>query len=363
MARPRAALQTLALTGVSLLVSILLAELSVRFLFPEWAPRTGRLAEFWTYDPDFGWAHKPGYSGRFSSFGFDVAVRTNSQGFRGPDRPLKLPAEQRRVVVLGDSFTWGFGVEEDETFVSQMDAGLGDGFDVVNLGVSGYSTDQELLLYRQHGRRYGADVVVLVVATNDFAMNVSPIAYLLYGKPVFRRESGSLQLTNTPVPRTPLLERVLVGTAQQSYLLTGLNRIREQLRVSAALEQPSSVEAAAESRPFPKTEAEHVTVALIEALRRDVEADGARLLVVLVEDIYGGDMFRGELRGLGLDLVSLDEVLTRGEEGMYLPDGLHWTAAGHARVKRAVMPRVRELLAQTSPRESFSESVAQESAQ
>ena len=87
MAKIKGVWPTIILTACSVVIAVLGAELLSRALFPEWAPRTGRLGELWQYDPLYGWAHKPGYNGRFKSFGFDVAIRTNSFGFRGPELP------------------------------------------------------------------------------------------------------------------------------------------------------------------------------------------------------------------------------------------------------------------------------------
>ena len=344
MAKPNGVWPLLVLTDCSVLVAVPTAELLSRMLFPEWAPRTGRLGEFWQYDPVYGWAHKPGYTGRFKSFGFDVAIRTNSFGFRGPELSLEKPMARQRVVVLGDSFTWGFGVQEDDTFIRQLDRALGSEIGFINLGVSGYSTDQELLLYQRHGRNYEPDVVALVVASNDFAMNVSPVAYVIYGKPVFLRDRSRIALSNQPVPETPWYERLIVGTAMRSHLLTRLNRIREQGRVESALARPGPETPVEHRQSFPRTEAEFTTVRLIEELRLEVESDGAQFLVVLVDDIYGGTQFRDHLAGEGIHVVFLDDYLESRDPGLHLPDEMHWNEEGHGVVAEALEAPIRELL-------------------
>ena len=245
---------------------------------------------------------------------------------------------QERVVVLGDSFTWGFGVEEDDTFVRRLDGALGSEIAVINLGVSGYSTDQELILYQRHGRNYEADVVVLVVASNDFAMNVSPVAYLIYGKPVFLRDGSQIALSNQPVPETPWYERLIVGTAMRSYVLTQFNRVREQLRVKAALAGPGLETPVERQQPFPRTAAELTTVRLIEELRLEVE--------LLNEQIAGerDGQFRDQLLGAGMRVVFLDDYLQTPDPDLHLPDELHWNEEGHGVVVNALEAPIRELL-------------------
>jgi lysophospholipase L1-like esterase len=328
------------LLAVSGLVAVLAAEGVARVLFPEWAPRTGRLASFWQHDPVYGWSHRPGQEGRFASWGFDTGVRINSHGFRGPETRFDKPPGHHRVVVLGDSFVWGFGVEEADTFPALLQAALGAGSEVLNLGVSGYSTDQELLVYRNVGRRYQPDVVVLVVASNDFANNVLPVAYVVYGKPVFRRTGSGLELTNQPVPMAPWPERFLFGLASRSFLVNQLNRLREERRLGTAMEAGTGTPASPAERPFPASEAEHVTLDLISQIRAEVEADGARFVLVLVDDIYGGQNFRRALGERGMEPVVLDDVMASHPGPVHIDDGLHWNPEGHRLVAGALLPLV-----------------------
>ena len=160
-------LKNVAVLVISFVATAFTAEFAARVAFPEWAPRTGTVTQFWQYDPNYGWSHVPRAEGRFASYGFDTVVRINSQGFRGRDiSPDKDPSKYR-ILVLGDSYVWGFGVQEDQVFTAQMEQ-LCSGIEAINFGVSGYSTDQELLLYQEKGIDYHPDMVILVVAGNDF---------------------------------------------------------------------------------------------------------------------------------------------------------------------------------------------------
>ena len=150
----------------SLLFSLIVLEGAVRVFLPHWAPRTGQITNFWNFDSRYGWAHIPGTSGRFDSYGFNTTIRINANGFRGHEVPYARMDERRRVLVLGDSFVWGFGVNEHEMFTTLLEELVPD-LEAVNLGVSGYSTDQELLLYQNEGYKYQADMVVILVVEND----------------------------------------------------------------------------------------------------------------------------------------------------------------------------------------------------
>lgn len=326
---------------VSLMLAVFAAELVARMFFPSWAPRTGRVTRFWQHDPTLGWAHKPNEEGHFESFGFDTIIRINSHGFRGPERSFSRPDDKQRIIVLGDSFVWGFGVEEADIFTTQLERSLGDGTEVINLGVSGYSTDQELLLYRDIGRRYNADLVILTVATNDVALNSRPVAYVVYEKPVFELDGETLQLTNQPVPVKNWFTRSIFSLASHSYVVNQLNRTRESLHRERVLVPGGNRQ---RTRAFPSTNAERITLRLIAQLRDDVEADGAEFLVVLVDNIYAGKNFTNALAALDIRIVALDDVMGDETGRIHLPDNMHWNAAGHALAAQAIEITLHEML-------------------
>jgi lysophospholipase L1-like esterase len=338
--RIRELFKKLVLLFVTLLVTLLVAEVGVRILFPGWAPRTGRLVELWQYDREYGWAHVPSSSGRFASFGFDTFVEINSQGFRGPEVPTRKDPSQRRIVVIGDSFVWGFGVEYDEIFASRIENACRN-VEVINLGVSGYSTDQELLLFEEKGADLEPDVVILVVAANDFSSNTRSKEYVYYHKPLFVIDGDELVLTNRPVPREGPLVRFAARTSKRSYLLTQINRVIHAARKEAkvAPEAPQVSEVRANEIDYPRTPAERVTGKLLERLLSSIEASGAKPVVVFVDGMQGRDRRLASYLGeTGAELVHIDDYMPSGNhETHHLPGDFHWNPTGHAVVGNAVL--------------------------
>lgn len=103
---------------------------------------------------------------------FDVRVVTNRLGFREPRLPAPKAAGERRVVVLGDSFTQGYGVAEDEAYPRRLErllqaADPADRIAVVNLGVPGTSPHDYLGHLEDPGLAYAPDVVLVGVMAND----------------------------------------------------------------------------------------------------------------------------------------------------------------------------------------------------
>jgi lysophospholipase L1-like esterase len=134
--------RNLALGLASLAVTFLLFELVCRGLVPTSPPGTtyGRPVEF------------------------------NAHGFRDRDFDLPKPAGTTRLFVLGDSFTWGVGLDARETIPKRLEglfAETGRDIEVVNAAHPGYNTVEELLRLEEMGPLYEPDLVLVVYNLND----------------------------------------------------------------------------------------------------------------------------------------------------------------------------------------------------
>jgi len=219
-----------------------------------WAGRSAYYV-FDAYDPTKGWGLRPG---RWDFAGRTIAA--NSRGIRGGSeyaagrRPGVL-----RIVVMGDSFTFGEGVADDETFPSRLQARLGPGVEVLNLGVHGYGHDQMLIRLREEGLRYEPDLVVLGYYADDVSRNA--LAFRDYAKPRFVLRDGSLVLTGSPVP-TPgqVLAREIFRSHLKELVAMAWRSLHPQVRPSA--------------------DEVRLTAAILDAMRRTAESRGARFLIV-----------------------------------------------------------------------------------
>ena len=99
-------------------------------------------------------------------------ISSNTFGFRGEEITLDKGQNTFRIIMLGDSITFGNGVAWNETFSYHLQTMFNDSyrslkFEVLNLGVSGYNTKQELAILRELGLKLDPDIVVLNVFLND----------------------------------------------------------------------------------------------------------------------------------------------------------------------------------------------------
>ncbi len=129
--------------------------------------------EFYIIDQARGYALRPAAEGWYRKEG-EAYVRINADGLRDREHSLIKSPNSIRIAVVGDSYPEALSVSEPEAFWSVMEKGLqecsllaGKTVEVINFGVSGYGTAQELLTLREKVWKYSPDVVMLTVTTNN----------------------------------------------------------------------------------------------------------------------------------------------------------------------------------------------------
>lgn len=98
---------------------------------------------------------------------FNTRFTTNSKGLRDKEYDYRKPPGVQRILILGDSFTWGFGVNDDEIYTEILESML-DSTEVINFGVTGFNIAQEFLYLKKEGIKYEPDIVIVGLALNDF---------------------------------------------------------------------------------------------------------------------------------------------------------------------------------------------------
>src|ERR1044072_8242469 len=179
----------LAVVASSLVVGLLIFELFLRavgFTYPVF------------YEPDAsrGYALRPGMAGWDRKEG-EAFVRINSDGLRDREHTKEKPADTLRVAVVGDSYAEAFQVAQEKAFWAVMERRLQDcpalggrRVEVINFGVSGYGTAQELITLREKVWEYSPDVVLLAVTTNNDVLDNSRALKLTDEIPYFTLRGG-----------------------------------------------------------------------------------------------------------------------------------------------------------------------------
>ncbi len=120
---------------------------------------------------DLGHEHIP----NSEAFLMGVPVKINSAGLRDREFSLDKPKDTYRILALGDSTTFGWGAHQDKTYPKLLEqklnekppAGCPHHFEVINTGVGNYNTVQEVTYFKERGRLYKPDMVLIGFFIND----------------------------------------------------------------------------------------------------------------------------------------------------------------------------------------------------
>jgi hypothetical protein len=97
----------------------------------------------------------------------EVTAYINRFGLRGPEWELEKPADVRRIMAVGDSSVYGFGVYDEDVFTAQLDARAGDEVQVINSAVPGYSSYQAVNLLKIRSLALDPDVLIIGTLWSD----------------------------------------------------------------------------------------------------------------------------------------------------------------------------------------------------
>jgi lysophospholipase L1-like esterase len=176
--------------AVGIVLAVVVAEISLRLFARVGLDYEAESLQYFTTAIEYAWQELPptpppqlpaglDLDGRlfWHKRGIDVAigdfrVRTNAFGCRGPEIGEAKPDGVRRILMLGDSVAFGWGVDDDVTFVRRLEREWNDEhpdrrIEVVNSAVPKYDSNQEEATLRELGARLDPDLVLLVYVVND----------------------------------------------------------------------------------------------------------------------------------------------------------------------------------------------------
>src|SRR6266550_3751544 len=284
--------------------------------------------EFYELDQTRGYSLRPGAAGLYRKEGRSY-VRINSDGVRDQEHSLMKPANTLRIALIGDSYAEALPVPLEQSFwwvmkekLAEGDAASGKTIEVINFGVSGYGTAQELLTLREKVWKYSPDVVMLAVTTNNDVTDnsralkrVDEIPYFIYRDNQLALDN-SFQSSRTFLWRQSRINRFGRWLRDHSRLVQALTEGHHALKIMSASwrarsprrEPAAAPTASPDQKPNvpnissdaeelgadnliyrePQTEvwdnAWRVTESLIIEMRNEVRARGAKFLLVTLSN-------------------------------------------------------------------------------
>jgi hypothetical protein len=274
-----------------------------------------------TFDAELGWRPRPQVSKIGGVWGVKRPARTNARGWRDSDHSVARVPGIRRAVAVGDSFTFGTDVDDGERFTDLLPERI-ERLEVLNFGVPGYGTDQELRVLETGALAYQPDVVILQICVFNDLRDINHRWLYSWPKPYYEVQDGELHLTRPPFTWS-------IRVREASYLVETLyQRIMNAQNIGVLVNPSRDVD----------------TLPLFEALMRRMASltldQGIRLVAILA---YSPDTLdaKGPARGqrlqevlAGLEVPTLDTralfaAHSSNPGRYYSPISNHWNAEGH----------------------------------
>jgi hypothetical protein len=271
--------------------------------------------ELYRKDARLGWRMRPS-AGEVHAFGHGVSYGFNAQGFRHP-ADFDPDETRAKIVVVGDSYAFGWGVEYEDTFAARIGSALA-GTVVYDLAIPGFGVDQMWLTLRHVGLPVQPELAVVVLFAGDFRRSQRAYRYGVdLNKPVYALVDGEL-VPKTAEDRPPALLRWL---DRHSHLYAGFQTAKRWLGFR-----------------LPVGEFWHLNRALLDALREDCRAAGVPVLFVYVPYTSWKSFptLRRYMEATGASFLDLSVVAPSHPRDAFLGDG-HLSPRGHALLADAVL--------------------------
>jgi len=229
-------LNVLALS-IGLTVALILAEVILRVFTPNVLEQAGiTRAAMYTPDPDLGWKLEPGFEGIEQKKDFLTHVRINQEGFRDDPYDETASGSVFSILGVGDSFTFGFGVEHEETYLELLEGYLNSSrpghrnYQVFNTGVPGYSLEEYSMFLNNSWKKFDPDLVVIGVDINDHTdIQPYPKYDVVHGHIIDHRSNDADQDSERNTNEIAVLTRFKIFLYERFYLYRLLSRAKRNI--------------------------------------------------------------------------------------------------------------------------------------
>ncbi|PHX55348.1 SGNH/GDSL hydrolase family protein [Tychonema bourrellyi FEM_GT703] len=296
--------QQLSLILGGIMAGVFLGELALHLGGIKGLKKPSEPVSFDTYrfdDPAGAWSLNPGASFEWLGEGERSLIQANKDGLRDREHTKEKPPKTFRIAVVGDSFAEALQVPMEKTFwwkmrkqLNKKCTALGDRkVEVINFGVQGYGTAQELMTLRQKVWKYSPDLVILAFFPGNDLINNSKQLDFDKRRPFFLYKNGELVPDMSWLKMSPK-EHEYLNFSHVDYLPTWLVNNSRILRLvrKVDLDNKKRLLDATEKERFPKNfqepiepvwkEAWLVTEGLITLMNQEVKAKKADFMVVIV---------------------------------------------------------------------------------
>jgi len=334
-----------------------LGEVVLRLLKPQ---MTGPIQ--YAFDQELGPIPVPNQSARRVLPGnYDYRYTNNSLGLRGSREYSFSQSTTERVLVLGDSFTYGLGVDDDQTFAARIESRLiaaEKPVEVINAGSPGKGTDYALKFFDTVGRKFSPTLTVLCFFRNDFDDNVRGAYYTIDVQMHLQPKSlrSSMASQKQILSKIPLYNW-LISWSHLANLLkqAAISMLTVGDEAGSTSKNDSLVTRYSRERSSLPVQHQFATSIYLHHLNQSVQNSQSALLVFYIPDADDVESYRSNksmaeeervltelLEKESVAFISLTSFLADSQtliSQLYYNEG-HWTAVAHQLAAKAIADAV-----------------------
>jgi len=295
---------------IIILLCLIICELIVRVFIP--VRNVG--PSFTVYDPVFGKKNKTDFSAKRFTPEFTMKISFNSEGYRGPEIES---IENRNIIFLGDSFTLGYGVNDDEEFPALIRKDFSNDVSVINAGMGDNGNGRWLKFLKTKAEKYNPELLVFQIMGNDFDENKMENLFKISSSEEFK------ELKVAPPGLARKVQKIVefVPFVPYSYLIGLLRqaRIKTSSKPTRAVKNKINIELSYR---------EKLTLKILDECFSFCQKKDWQMMIILV-GISGRkfDVLEELLAKYNFPIIQIPSKKERPEL-YYIIDG-HWNKDGH----------------------------------
>ena len=285
---------------------------------------------------------------------WDVTIKTNSLGLRNDELQKD---NKTRILVLGDSFTFGYGVENNETYVNLLERRFNNSIGFINAGYAGgYSTDTEYVYLKNHGLKLKPDIVMLGFFIGNDISDIMSNSHWIENEEIKNVSSNIYYIDESNRLRVKGLEKkwyydanVYLSMKSHAYIF-----FKTKIRQVFQGMEPAEGTIYNEERNENMSIAINTTKDLLLKINKITNESNVGFVIILIptrEQVAGVKLVDKEGKKLDLEKINREFIgffednginyidlmpYLRNEENIYFKTDPHWNKNGHEVVARAI---------------------------
>lgn len=285
---------------------------------------------------------------------WDVTIKTSSLGLRNDELQK---SNKPRILVLGDSFTFGYGVENNETYVNLLKGLFNNSIDFINAGyASGYSADTEYVYLKKHGLKLSPDIVMLGFFIGNDISDIMSNNHGIEDDEIKNVSSNIYYIDDSNRLRVKGLEKKWYYNTNVYLSMKSHAYIFFKTRIRQIFQGRELVEGTIynEERNEKLSGAINNTKDLLIKMNKITNESNVGFVIILIptrEQVYNTKIFDKKGSKLDLEKINLEFIsffesnginyidllpYLRNEENIYFKTDPHWNKKGHEFVAKVI---------------------------